>query len=61
MTECINYDGAGKIWLRTVDLYGNDVEVAGICFSLPMTGDGEVMKSRFAVWQEVISVETISN
>lgn len=24
MTECINYDGAGNIWLRTVDTYDNE-------------------------------------
>ena len=24
MVECINYDGAGKIWLRTVDVYDNE-------------------------------------
>lgn len=24
MTECINYDGAGNVWLRTVDTYDNE-------------------------------------
>ncbi len=24
MIECINYDGAGKMWLRTIDVYDNE-------------------------------------
>jgi hypothetical protein len=39
MTECINYDGAGKIWLRTVDLYDNEGRIKE---EINYNGDGSL-------------------
>ena len=39
MTECINYDGAGKMWLRTVDLYDNEGRIKE---EINYNGDGSL-------------------
>ena len=39
MTECINYDGAGKVWLRTVTVYDEEGRIKEI---LNYNGDGSL-------------------
>ncbi len=39
MTECINYDGAGNVWLRTVDAYDNEGRIKE---EINYNGDGSL-------------------
>jgi len=39
MTECINYDGLGKIWLRIVDVYDNEGRIKE---EINYNGDGSL-------------------
>lgn len=39
MTECINYDGAGRVWLRTVTTYDNEGRIKE---NLNYRGDGSL-------------------
>jgi hypothetical protein len=39
MTECINYDGAGRVWLRTVTAYDNDGRIKE---NVNYNGDGSL-------------------
>jgi hypothetical protein len=39
MTECINYDGGGRMWLRTVDIYDNEGRIKE---EINYNGDGSL-------------------
>lgn len=39
MTECINYDGAGRVWLRTVTTYDNEGRIKN---NIHYSGDGSL-------------------
>ena len=43
MTECINYDGAGNIWLRTVDVYDNEGRIKE---TINSNGDGSLRSKK---------------
>ena len=43
MTEAINYDGAGKMWLRTVDVYDDESRLKEV---LTYNGDGSLRSKK---------------